>query len=82
MLDGDQAHLISSYSSTRIDNGQVQEAVMDPTILQGTRKYLTRMDLAILQDMGYQVVPEASTNVMVLLGLGGMSWFIRNKKKA
>lgn len=82
LLDSDQAHIVSSYSSTRIDNGMAQETVMDPALLQGSRKYLTSMDLAMLQDMGYQVVPEASTNSMILLGLGGMAWLIHSRKRA
>ncbi len=79
LLASDQAHIVSSYSSTRLDTGAVQEAVMDPTLTQGTRKYLTQMDLAMLNDMGYQVVPEANTNAMLLVGLSGLLWLTRRK---
>ncbi len=79
LLESDEAHIVSSYSSTRLDTGAVQEAVMDPSLIQGTRKYLTQMDLAMLNDMGYQVVPEANTSAMLFLGLGGLLWLTRRK---
>ncbi len=79
LLDSDQAHIVSSYMSTRVDNGAAQEAIMDPSLTQGTRKYITRMDLAILQDMGYQTVPEVNTGALLAVGLGGIFWLLRRK---
>lgn len=35
--------------------GSPQEAAMDPTILVGTRKVFTDLDIAALQDIGYEV---------------------------
>lgn len=35
-----------------------QEAAMDPTLTVGTRKYFTALDMAGLQDVGWNVVPE------------------------
>jgi hypothetical protein len=48
--------------------GAEQEALMDPSILQGTRKYITDLDLAFLQDLGWetQVVPEPAAGMLVL----------------
>ncbi|MEO7933948.1 MAG: hypothetical protein ABIT76_12405 [Chthoniobacterales bacterium] len=77
LLASDEAHIVSGYSSTRLDTGAVQEAVMDPSLTQGTRKYLTQMDLAMLHDMGYQVVPEVNTSALLAVGLGGLLWFRR-----
>lgn len=61
--------------------GQSQEALMDPTLLVGTRKYLTDLDLAFLQDMGWevQVVPEPSVALLVLAG--GIGFLIRRGRK-
>jgi hypothetical protein len=42
--------------STRISDGAAQEAVMDPTLTQGTRKSLTALDLAFLRDIGYTTI--------------------------
>jgi hypothetical protein len=42
--------------STNALTGAAQEAVMDPSITQGTRKYLTALDLAFLRDIGYSTI--------------------------
>ena len=52
--DGD--HIASSTMSTRISDGGVQEAVMDPSLTTGTRKYLTALDLAFLRDIGHTTI--------------------------
>ncbi len=75
LIDVGGAHIASSISSTVYGGilggtaGASQEVVMDPSITVGTRKYLTELDLAFMQDVGWQVVPEPST--VVLLGAGG-----------
>ncbi len=45
-----------------------QEAALDPTLTVGTRKLLTDLDLAGLQDMGWVVVPEPATLALLALG--------------
>lgn len=49
--------------------GLTQEALMGPTITLGTRKHLTDLDLAFLQDTGWQTnpVPEPTTFALIIL---------------
>lgn len=49
-------HIAEGKFSTRWFDGTPQEAVMDPSITQGQRKYLTALDLAFLRDIGYSTV--------------------------
>jgi hypothetical protein len=49
-------HIASGTMSTRASDGIAQEAVMDPSLTQGTRKYLTALDLSFLRDIGYNTV--------------------------
>ncbi|MGC1480031.1 MAG: PEP-CTERM sorting domain-containing protein [Chthoniobacterales bacterium] len=77
VLDPDGDHLVSGTMGHPIIDGIYrtdldQEAVMDPTLLTGSRKYLTDVDLAFLSDMGWDVmdfaaVPEPSTILLLLL---------------
>lgn len=81
-LDGDQAHWLSGTFSTF--NGLPQEAAMDPTIVSGIRKNFTDLDFAAMQDIGWQVtpVPEASSWVMMLAGLGLVGSLARRRSRA
>ncbi len=54
------SHIKSGVMSTRISDGMPQEVVMDPDILQGTRKSLTALDLAFLRDIGYSTIIPAT----------------------
>lgn len=49
-------HIAEGIMSTRASDGVPQEVVMDPSINQGTRKYLTALDLAFLRDIGYTTI--------------------------
>ena len=49
-------HIAEGIMSTRASDGVPQEVVMDPSITQGTRKYLTALDLAFLRDIGYSTI--------------------------
>lgn len=78
-------HLALNVMSSRISDGLNQVAVLDPTLLQGTRRTLTELDLALLRDIGYKTievsaVPEPSC--LTLLVLGGMSLCCRRRKLA
>lgn len=52
-------HIAPNTMSQSIVDGAAQETAMDPSITQGTRKYLTTLDLAFLRDLGYEtIVPD------------------------
>jgi hypothetical protein len=46
-----------------------QEAAMDPSLLEGTRKYFTSLDYGGLDDVGWTVIPEPATATLLLAGL-------------
>ena len=69
ILEADQSHIIDGFTSPRVSDGVLQEAVMDPSITVGTRKFLTQLDLAFLRDIGYQTIPEPSSAVLVMFGV-------------
>jgi hypothetical protein len=69
-LDGDGSHWAEGVTSDVlspifVDN---QETAMDPTIFDGTRKYFTELDFAGLDDVGWQVIPEPATALLVWAG--------------
>lgn len=66
IVTGDAAHIADGAMSISISTGLAQEAVMDPSITQGTRKGLTQLDLAFLRDIGFSTVPEPSALLLVL----------------
>ncbi|TLD71764.1 PEP-CTERM sorting domain-containing protein [Phragmitibacter flavus] len=76
IIDGSGSHLIENLMSWTLGIGAgapststLQEVVMDPTLTQGTRKYLTLLDAAILTDLGYAtVIPEPSRALLLLFG--------------
>lgn len=49
------------------DGLPLQEALMFPSIADGTRKYITELDLAFLQDMGWDVVAIPEPSAVALL---------------
>ena len=56
VLGPDSEHVASNLLSTRLTDGAVQQSVMSPTIQNGTRKSVTRLDLAFLRDMGWDTI--------------------------
>ncbi len=68
ILDG--SHLSASLSSPRITDGALQEPVMAAMTLAGVRYEMTEMDVAILRDMGYQIVPEPGA--IAILAVAGI----------
>lgn len=69
LVSTDGGHIADGYLSQRFSDGVTQEAVMDPSLTVGTRKTLTRMDLAFLRDLGYVTIPEPATAGLLLTGL-------------
>lgn len=56
LINPAQDHIAAEKMSTRAADGMPQEAVMDPSLTMGKRKYLTALDLAFLRDIGYATV--------------------------
>jgi hypothetical protein len=52
-LESDLAHWLDGTES--VVDGSSQEAAMDPSLLVGTRKYMTDLDMAALDDVGWEV---------------------------
>ncbi len=75
----DPGHWLEGTQS--LVNGVAQEAAMDPTIVNGERKYFTELDFAAMQDIGWEVtpVPEADTWAMLLAGLGLVGFAARRR---
>ena len=55
----DSGHWVSDTSSTLPGTSTVQETLMDPQITTGTRKELTKLDWAALDDLGWDVTEAA-----------------------
>lgn len=84
VLTSDGVHIAEGLTGVpfidgTFDDSITQEALMDPTIVVGTRKYLTDLDLAFLEDMGWDVIPEPTTNA--LLGLAGALVFVLARRR-
>lgn len=81
LVSADGGHIADSSMSTRISDGLAQEAVMDPTLTQGTSKSLTQLDLAFLRDLGFATVPEPSA-IMLFLAAALPLAQVRRRKTA
>ncbi|QQL45256.1 PEP-CTERM sorting domain-containing protein [Sulfuriroseicoccus oceanibius] len=64
--DPTNRHFLEGLESYLPGTTTLQEASLDPTILNGTRKHLTNVDIAALYDIGWRV-PEPSTSIMLAL---------------
>lgn len=66
-LHTDDVHWAEGTPSNIFPAGASQEAAMDPTILLGTRKLFTDLDVAALDDIGWDAaaVPEPSSIVLL-----------------
>lgn len=71
-LASGNGHWANGTMSTVYDTETAQEVIMDPDIAANQRKYLTDLDVAGLQDIGYTAVPEPST-IALLFGVAAMS---------
>ncbi len=81
-LHTDQSHIRSDLEGHPLIDGvfdlnSTQEAVMDPTLTNGTRKYLTDLDLAFLRDMGWETVAIPEPSAIALLGFALAIWGAR-----
>jgi len=87
LVNGAGSHLAMGIMSPRLSDGVLQEVIMDPDLTVGTRKELTELDLAVMQDLGlkttlppFSAVPEPSS--LTLLALGGVVLCGRRRKLA
>lgn len=81
-LAPDNTHWQAGTLSTALGSGSPQAAVMNPDLAAGTRNFLTAVDLAGLQDVGWTVVPEASTLAWAgVIGAAGL-WRWRRARKS
>jgi hypothetical protein len=80
-LDAGKAHWSTGTLSTVVGTGLVQEALLTPGLATDERRYLTALDLAGLQDVGWAVVPEAPALAWsAVLGVLGV-WRWRRTRK-
>jgi hypothetical protein len=71
LIDG--SHVVEGFMSPRISDGEMQESALAPTLANGSRKSLTKIDVAILRDLGYSAVPEPASGLLVAMGLLALS---------
>ena len=66
LISADGSHISQSIVSTSLVDGISQTALLAQSLPNGTRRQLTAMDAAILQDLGFIViVPEPGSAVLV-----------------
>ena len=63
-------HVAAGTMSYRISDGVEQEAIMSPSLASGQRKQLTELDLAFMQDIGWETIAIPEPGVWTLAGLG------------
>lgn len=78
-LNTDSAHW--ENGTTGLVNGVSQEAAMDPSITQGTRKVFTHLDLAALTDTGWEVTAVPVPAAIWLFASGMMGLVITAKRR-
>lgn len=61
-LSGDSSHWANGTMSTLPITNTAQETAMDPSLTQGTRKLLTKLDYAGFKDIGWEV-PDSLTSI-------------------
>jgi hypothetical protein len=82
VLTSDSLHVVDGLLSTRLSDGGVQEAVMDPSLATGTRKTLTALDTAFLSDINWQVVPEPASLTLGILGFLALAVRVKAPRQA
>ncbi|CAM2903458.1 hypothetical protein [Rariglobus hedericola] len=85
LLSAGQDHVASGVFSEVFMDSQSQVSVMNPSIAAGTRRYLTDLDVAMLDDLGFSVlaIPEPSTFAFsaVVFGAGLIVWMRRTRAR-
>lgn len=71
-------HFIQGQTSNVFGTNTLQETLLDPSILLGSRELLTELDVAVFSDMGFTVVPEPSS--LSLAGLAMILGLRRGRK--
>lgn len=79
-LDGGLGHWADGTMSTVFGTATPQEAAMAPYLTIGTRKLVTTLDAAGLQDVGWSVVPEPAA-FPLLLGALALGLFLRRGQR-
>ncbi len=71
LIDSDGSHISSEIMSIRISDGEAQSPVMIDSIAAGQRRQLTTLDLATLEDIGWQtaVIPEPGNHLLAMISL-------------
>lgn len=62
-------HWCDGTMSTVFGTGESQEAALNPSLPPGERRLYTELDVAALDDLGWDVVPEPGSAVLFLTGL-------------
>ena len=78
-LTGDQ-HFGPGTTSTTLSDGSTQTALMAATLPAGERREYTAVDTAALDDIGYDIVPEPSS--LLLLLAAGTAFLLRRPRRA
>ena len=72
-------HFVEGTSSTVYLGGGTQDAVMSQSLPTGTRREFTALDAASLDDIGYDLVPEPTSALLLLTA--GVSLLLRRQRR-
>lgn len=70
-LESDESQWQDGINRQRLGTGTIQEVLFDPTVMVGSQKMLTDLDLAGLDDFGWQVVPEPNGGLLAAIAAFG-----------
>ena len=76
-IDG---HIDASEMSTVFGTATSQVPIMSDSSVNGSRELMTDLDVAMLEDNGWEVVPERSS-ALLLFGGGGALLLRRRRRK-
>lgn len=77
-VDGGGGHWVGGLNSPNFFTDDVQGALYGPSIAAGTRRGLSDLDVAGLKDLGWEVVPEPTTAILV--GFGALMFVFRRQR--
>jgi hypothetical protein len=81
VIDSSGSHIASGLMSARLSDGVMQQSVMSPSILLGTRKTLTALDRAFLQDLNFNVAAVPEPGSMILIATAGAIVTVYRRRK-